>query len=75
MPEIDGVEFFGRTRALEQARGGNIAVIALTAFSDLEDRTRAPDAGFLAHASKPVKPSELVTPVASIGRRTGEQHS
>lgn len=75
MPDVDGFELLGRIRALEQATGGNVAAIALTAFARSEDRTRALHAGFLAHVSKPVEPSELVATVASVVGRTGNQGS
>ncbi len=75
MPDVDGFELLGRIRTLEKATGGNVAAIALTAFARSEDRTRALHAGFLAHISKPVEPSELVATVASVAGRTGNYGS
>jgi len=72
MPGVDGYELLRRVRALGHAKGGRIPAIALTAFARSEDRTRALCAGFLAHVSKPVEPSELVATVASVVGRTGE---
>jgi DNA-binding response OmpR family regulator len=47
-----------------------VPAIALTAFARSEDRLRALEAGFSAHISKPVEPSELIATVASVvGRR------
>ena len=40
--------------------------IALTAFARSEDRLRALEAGFSAHISKPVEPSELIATVGSV---------
>ena len=72
MPEVDGYDLLKQVRALGYARGGKIPAIALTAFARSEDRTRALRAGFLAHVSKPVEPSELVATVASVTGRADE---
>jgi signal transduction histidine kinase/ActR/RegA family two-component response regulator len=72
MPDVDGYELLRRVRALGLTRGGKIPAIALTAFARSEDRTRALRAGFSAHLTKPVEPSELVATVASVVGRTGE---
>ena len=66
MPNADGFELLRRVRALPPERGGRIKAIALTAFARTEDRTRALRAGFVAHVSKPVDPSELVATIASV---------
>ena len=71
MPDVDGYELLRRVRALGPSRGGRLPAIALTAFARSEDRTRALRAGYLAHVSKPVEPSELVATVASVVGRTG----
>jgi CheY-like chemotaxis protein len=75
MRGVDGFEFLRRVRALEPARGGRTPAIALTAFARSEDRTRALQAGFLVHLSKPVEPSELVATVGRVMGRTGEPGS
>jgi CheY-like chemotaxis protein len=72
IPRVDGFELLRLVRALKEAKGGKIPVIALTAFARSEDRTRALRAGFLVHVSKPVEPSELVATVASVSGRSGE---
>jgi len=69
MPDADGFELLTRVRALGPERGGRIPAIAVTAFARSEDRARALRAGFLAHLSKPVDPSELVATVASVAGR------
>jgi signal transduction histidine kinase len=71
MPQVDGFELLRMVRALGEARGGKLPAIALTAFARSEDRTRALRAGFLAHVSKPIEPSELVATIAAIAGRTG----
>ena len=71
MPDIDGFELIKRVRALGEKRGGRVPAIALTAFARSEDRTRALQAGFQVHVSKPVEPEELIATVASVAGRTG----
>jgi PAS domain S-box-containing protein len=66
MPEMDGFELLSRVRGLGRERGGRVPAIALTAFARSEDRLRALEAGFSAHISKPVEPSELIAAVAGI---------
>ncbi len=66
MPDVDGFELLARVRALGADAGGNVPAVALTAFARSEDRLRALEAGFRAHISKPVEPSELIAAVASI---------
>ena len=66
MPDVDGFELLARVRALGKERGGDVPAVALTAFARSEDRLRALEAGFGAHISKPVEPSELIAMVASM---------
>ncbi|MES2016885.1 MAG: ATP-binding protein [Pseudomonadota bacterium] len=66
MPDVDGFELLARVRALAPEQGGNIPAVALTAFARSEDRLRALEAGFRAHISKPVEPSELIATVAAM---------
>jgi PAS domain S-box-containing protein len=66
MPEVDGFELLSRVRALGREHGGHLPALALTAFARSEDRLRALEAGFSAHISKPVEPSELIAMVASL---------
>ncbi len=66
MPEVDGFELLARVHALGPLRGGNVPSVALTAFARSEDRLKALEAGFRAHISKPVEPSELIATVASV---------
>jgi CheY-like chemotaxis protein len=69
MPGIDGFELLARVRALSPEQGGNIPAVALTAFARSEDRLKALEAGFRAHISKPVEPSELIATVAAMVAR------
>jgi PAS domain S-box-containing protein len=72
MPGEDGYEFIRRLRALPRESGGNLPVIALTAYARVEDRLRALRAGFQMHVPKPVELAELVTVVASVAGRSIE---
>ena len=66
MPEVDGFELLDWVRHLTREEGGHVPAIALTAFARSEDRLSALEAGFSAHISKPVEPSELIATVASV---------
>jgi PAS domain S-box-containing protein len=66
MPEVDGFELLDWVRKLPPEQGGRTPAIALTAFARSEDRLRALEAGFSAHISKPVEPTELIATVASV---------
>ena len=66
MPGMDGFELLAKVRALGAAAGGNVPAVALTAFARSEDRLRALEAGFAAHISKPVEPSQLIATVAKM---------
>jgi PAS domain S-box-containing protein len=66
MPEVDGFELLAWVRQLGRDHGGEVPAVALTAFARSEDRLRALEAGFSAHISKPVEPSELINVVASL---------
>ena len=66
MPEEDGYTLIRQVRTLSPNQGGNIPAVALTAYARAEDRTRAIDAGFQMHLSKPIEPAKLITTVASL---------
>jgi CheY-like chemotaxis protein len=71
MPEEDGYTFMQRVRKLPADRGGQVPAVALTAYTRVEDRTRALLAGFNVHLAKPVDATELLVLVANLcGRLT-----
>jgi CheY-like chemotaxis protein len=70
MPVEDGYAFIRKLRALPAERGGQIAALALTAYASTQDRMKVLKAGFQMHVPKPVQPAELVTVVASLGRKS-----
>jgi CheY-like chemotaxis protein/anti-sigma regulatory factor (Ser/Thr protein kinase) len=57
MPGMDGYELARRIRAT--TRGRNLLLIALTGWSQSDDKKRAADAGFDEHLTKPVDPDVL----------------
>jgi signal transduction histidine kinase/ActR/RegA family two-component response regulator len=71
MPDKDGYDLIRSVRSLPAIEGGNIPAAALTAMARAEDRTHAMLAGFQAHITKPVDPTELIAVVATLTGRTG----
>ena len=69
MPDEDGYSLIRQIRLLSPERGGQLPVIALTAFGRMEDRVRVLGAGFQTHITKPVEAEELVTVIASLVTR------
>jgi CheY-like chemotaxis protein len=64
LPGIDGYEVARRLRALT---GPSALLVALTGYSDPDDRRRAAEAGFDAHVVKPVDPDELTRLLGRLG--------
>lgn len=60
LPDIDGIELLERAHALQ------IAVIALTARSTVEDRIRGLERGADDYVTKPFSPQEVVLRVAAV---------
>lgn len=73
MPGEDGYTLIKRVRALPQERGGATPAAALTAFARVSDRVKVLRCGFQIHLPKPVEPLELVTIVATLAGRRGEE--
>jgi signal transduction histidine kinase/ActR/RegA family two-component response regulator len=65
MPDRDGYDLLRALRELN-ARLAEIPAVALTAYASDEDRARSLSAGFKAHLSKPIEPTELVETVARV---------
>jgi CheY-like chemotaxis protein len=66
MPEQDGFDFIRILRQLAPDKGGMVPAVALTAYARDEDRLRSLTAGFQAHLTKPVSPTELAITVAQL---------
>ena len=77
LPGMDGYALMERVRDSPESRLARIPAIALTAFAQPEDRTRALRAGYQAYLVKPTDPAELIATVASfadlLGPRQGEK--
>jgi CheY-like chemotaxis protein len=56
LPGIDGFEL---ARRLRTAEGNRTFLVALTGYGAAEDRTRAMEAGFDTHITKPVEAARL----------------
>jgi PAS domain S-box-containing protein len=68
LKDEDGYELIRRVRMLGDGVG-RIRAVALTAFSRLEDRTRAMLAGYQMHLTKPTDPRELIVTIATLARK------
>ncbi|HEX3098474.1 MAG TPA: ATP-binding protein [Usitatibacter sp.] len=68
MPDEDGYATLKRIRRWETGHPGRgrRPAIALSAFTQREDRLRALAEGFQMHLTKPVAPAELLTVIASV---------
>ena len=63
MPGMDGYELAKALRALPEYQ--DVPLVAITGFSEYNDRRRALEAGFNAHLCKPIDPQTLI---ALLGR-------
>jgi PAS domain S-box-containing protein len=66
MPEMDGFEVIAAWRQREQASGGHLPVIALTARSTTGERQRCLQAGMDEHLAKPVRAAELLAALERV---------
>ena len=58
MPEMNGYELVTALRGLADYQ--KIPIIAVTGYSEYDDRGRAIEAGFNAHLTKPINPTQLL---------------
>ena len=70
MPDEDGYSLIRRVRQLDPTHGRDVPAVALTAYARAEDKTRAIEAGFQKHVSKPVEPVALASVVADLVGKT-----
>jgi signal transduction histidine kinase/ActR/RegA family two-component response regulator len=70
MPGRDGFWLVEQVRLLAGGEGGGTPAVALTAFADRDDQSRALLAGFQRHLRKPVSPGELAVTVATLAGRS-----
>ena len=71
MPEMDGFEATLCVRQREQANGGHLPIIALTADATARDEERCLAMGMDGFVSKPVKLDELFSVVENVIQRHG----
>lgn len=71
MPEVDGFEMIKQLRGLPGYK--SVPAIALSGYASQKDIKAALAAGFNAHISKPVDPSELATIVTKLLKKTSAQ--
>lgn len=69
MPDGTGYELIRELRQSDRPELRRLPAVALTAYARTEDRVKALIAGFQTHVPKPVEPAELVTVIATLGRR------
>ena len=66
MPGMDGYELIAQVRG-DLALGATVLpAVALTAFTRLQDRARAIEAGYQAHLEKPIDPTLLIQTVRKL---------
>jgi PAS domain S-box-containing protein len=74
MPVEDGYSVLRKIRTWETGKGitplRRLPALALTAFTQREDRIRALTAGFQMHMTKPVSPEELIVVIAMMTARS-----
>ncbi len=66
MPELDGYSLIREVRKQESDSQSVLPAVALTAYARDSDRTRALNAGFDQHISKPIQPDHLITVVKNL---------
>ena len=73
MPGEDGYSLVKRLRHSPDLKLMNLPAIALTAFARIEDQTRALEAGFQKHLSKPFDLNALILAVDDLARSSLQQ--
>jgi CheY-like chemotaxis protein/anti-sigma regulatory factor (Ser/Thr protein kinase) len=68
MAKLDGYQLLRKLRSSGYDEG-RLPAIALTAFSRVQDRNDALEAGFQTHLAKPVRAESLISAVANLARK------
>jgi len=68
LPEMDGYDFMRRLREIE-GDGERIPAIAVTGYAGVVDESKALDAGYALHLSKPIELNELAKAIARVSGR------
>ena len=69
MPGMDGYTFIERVRRRELPGTSDPVAVAVTAYAREEDRTRALEAGYHAHLTKPIDPTRLAATINALVSR------
>jgi signal transduction histidine kinase/ActR/RegA family two-component response regulator len=69
MPDKNGYQFIAEVRNLPKEEGGRTPAIALTAFAQVQEKTKAVSAGYQKHLAKPVDALELVSVINNLARQ------
>jgi len=69
LPGMDGYDFMRRVRELE-GDGERIPAIAVTGYAGALDESKALNAGYEIHLSKPIELNELANAIAKLSRKT-----
>jgi CheY-like chemotaxis protein len=70
---MDGFEATSAIRAIEQAQGGHIPIVAMTAHAMKGDRERCLDGGMDAYVPKPLQINQLIEVIEELGRANGSE--
>lgn len=73
MPGMDGYALIERVRGLLSRSGKPLVVLALTAYAGETNQQKILNAGFQAHITKPIEPTQLVSAIANLLRQKPEQ--
>jgi CheY-like chemotaxis protein len=66
MPELDGLQACREIREWEQAAGGHVPIIAMTAHAMKGDRERCIEAGMDGYVAKPIHADELAAAIEEV---------
>jgi PAS domain S-box-containing protein len=66
MPELDGLQACRAIREWEQAGGGHVPIIAMTAHAMKGDRERCIEAGMDGYVAKPIHAAELAAAIEEV---------
>lgn len=70
MSEEDGYTLISRIRKLPVEQGGKIPAIALSAFTSIENKKKAFEAGFQKYHTKPFEPDLLVKEILAVANNS-----
>jgi CheY-like chemotaxis protein len=72
MPEMNGLDATAAIRLREQADGGHVPIVAMTAHALASDREECLEAGMDAYVSKPLRARDLFDAIERISGAAGE---